>query len=260
MRTRVLLLLIPFFLGSCYSYKRQIYLRDDVNTFSDRPVIMESKPQEYRINARDILDIRVQSQDPEASRIFNLYQGENHNFNQADPASMYLTGYEVNPLGMVGLPIIGDIYVKDLTIGELEHTIQQEIDKYIINATVVAKLVSFKITVLGEVRNPGYYYIYNSQANIFEALGLAGDITPYGKREAVKLLRQTDEGTQVVLVDLSSPTLIESGYYFMQPNDVLYIEPFKANTKRDNLQALTYITLFTSLVSTTLLILNYVSQ
>jgi polysaccharide export outer membrane protein len=220
---------------------------------------METKPQEYRINTNDILDIQVQSSDAEVTRIFNLYQGAGNNFNQADPGAMFLTGYEVNPLGMIKLPIIGEIYVKDLTMGEIQRAIQEEVDKYIINATVVAKLVSFKVTVLGEVTAPGYYYVYNSQANIFEILGLAGDMTVYGKRDAVKLLRQTDAGTTVVLLDLTDPNLIESDYYFTQPNDIIYVEPFRATTKRDNLAALTYISLFTGLVSTTILILNYIN-
>jgi len=260
MQSKILFLLVVVFMSSCYNYKRQLYLKDEAGRFSDRPVIIETKPSEYRINARDILDIRVQSSDPEVTNIFNMNQGEGGgNWFRGDPGAMYLSGYEVNSLGLVKLPIIGEIYVKDLTLSDIQRAIQDEVDKYIINATVVVKLVSFKITVLGEVARPGYYYIYNSQANVFEALGQAGGVNPFGKREAVKLLRQMDDGTQVVLLDLTNPSIIESEFYFVQPNDVLLVDPFKANTKRDNLTALTYVTLFTSLVSTTLLILNYIN-
>ena len=245
-------------LSSCYNYKRLIYIRDDAEKFSDRPVVIATAPQEYLLSVNDVLSINVQSQDPEVSSMFNI--NSNDRVQQTTPMSLYISGYSIDNLGNIKLPIIGDVHVKDLSIGDAQRVIQDEVNKYLNNATVAIKLISFKITVLGEVENPGYFYIYNAQANIFEALGLAGDITPMGKKEGVKLLRQTRKGTEVVLVDITNPAFMKTDYYYLQPNDIIYVEPFKANTKRTNLQMLTYLTLMLSLVSTTILILNYVNN
>ena len=256
MRQIVYLLVLSAVLSSCYKYPKLIYLRDDASMFSDRPTVIETSPREYIVQIHDILSIQVQSTDPEVTELFNL--NRNQNFNFADPSSLFLTGYSVDVSGKVKLPIIGEIQVRGYTVKEIEEIIQKEVDKYIISSTVTVKMVSFKVTILGEVARPGLYYIYNGQATIFEALGMAGDITPRGKKEDVKLLRQTNDGTQVVLVDLTNPQLLTSSYYFVQPNDVIYAEPFKENTERDNLQLLTLMGVIFGFVSTTLLILNFI--
>lgn len=245
-------------LGSCYSYKDMIYMRDDSNFFSDRPTILATSPTTYRVQVNDVLSIQVQSTDPEVANLFNL-GGTNNDVRWADPGILFLTGYCVALDGTIKLPIIGNINVVNKTIGEIQDFAQSEVDKFIIGATVIAKIVSFKITVLGEVASPGMYYIFNGQATVFEALGMAGDITPVGRRDAVKLIRQNSQTTsEVVLVDLTNPQLIVSPYYYVQPNDVIYAEPFKENTERSNLELLNLIAIFGGLIGTTLLILNFV--
>jgi polysaccharide biosynthesis/export protein len=259
MRQFFYFLIMILFLSSCYKYPNLIYLRDDANMFSDRPTVIETAPKDYLIQPNDILNIRVQSTDAEVTDLFNMSAGANV-WNQADPANMFLNGFSVDRSGNIRLPILGEINVANKTIAEIERQIQQEVDKYIINASVNVKLVTFKVTVLGEVSRPGQYFIYNGQANIFEVIGMAGDITPRGKKEGIKLLRQTDDATQVVLVDLTNPQLLVSTYYYVQPNDVIYVEPFKENTERENLQLLTWLSVIFGFVSTTVLILNYVNN
>ena len=255
MRQIVYFLALTTVLSSCYKYPQLIYLRDDINMFSDRPTVIETNPEEYIVQYNDILSIQVQSTDPEVAELFNV--NRTNAFMFADPGTLYLMGYPVDNSGKVKLAIIGDVLVKGKTVREIESIIQAEVDKYIINSTVIVKLVSFKVTILGEVRNPGMYYIFNGQATIFEALGMAGDITNLGKREEVKLIRQMGETSQVVLLDLTNPQMLVSKYYFVQPNDVIYVEPFKQQTERLNLELLSLIALFSSLVGTTLLLINY---
>ncbi|HSM24757.1 MAG TPA: polysaccharide biosynthesis/export family protein [Anaerolineaceae bacterium] len=234
-------------------------MRDESNYFSDRPTIIETTPLSYRVQVNDVLNIQVQSTDPDVAGLFNL-GGVNNDVRWADPGILFLTGYSVAIDGTIKLPIIGNINVVNKTIGEVQDLVQLEVDKFIIGATVNAKIVSFKVTVLGEVARPGMHYIFNGQATIFEALGMAGDITPIGRRDAVKLIRQnTASTTEVVLVDLTNPQLIVSPYYYVQPNDVLYAEPFKQNTDRTNIELLTIAGILFGFVSTTLLILNFVN-
>jgi polysaccharide export outer membrane protein len=152
---------------------------------------------------------------------------------------------------------MGEVTIKNLTIEDAQKLIQQNVNKYLTKATVIVKLTSFKITVLGEVKNPGIIYIYNSQVTLLETLGMAGDLTPFANRKNVKLIRQMPTGTQVVFLDLTSGNLLSSKYFYLMPNDVIYVEPFKARANRTNLEILGII--FAGL-TTAVLILSYVNQ
>jgi polysaccharide export outer membrane protein len=156
----------------------------------------------------------------------------------ANPAIFYSTGFSVNKDGFVKIPLIGLVQVENLTIEEATEIVQQEADRYVRNATVDVKLISFKISVMGEVNNPGYYYIFNGQATILEGLSMAGDITEFGSRKEIKLIRQVDEGVEVVKLDLTDADLMNSKYYYLVPNDVLYVQPADEQIKRANLQPL----------------------
>jgi polysaccharide export outer membrane protein len=175
----------------------------------------------------------------------------------ANPGTLFLEGYTVDAIGKITLPILGETAVKDLTIEEAQQTIQANANKYFNNPIVIVKLISFKITVLGEVKNPGYYYVYNNQATALEALGLAGDLTNFGNRRNIKLLRQRASETEVILLDLTDPNLLKSEYFFLHPGDVLYVEPLKARSKRLNLELLSV--LFTAM-TTAVLIFSYVNN
>ena len=161
---------------------------------------------------------------------------------------------------MISLPEVGGIKVGGLTLEQAEEKIQGAISSYINNATILVKLVSFKITVLGEVNNPGYYYVYNEQANVLEGLGLAGDLTDFGNRENITLIRQTDNGNEAILLDLKDPDLLASKFYYLQPNDILYVQPMRAKSTRSNLNTLTILSVLFGAISATVLILNYLND
>ena len=175
----------------------------------------------------------------------------------ASPGSLYLEGYSVNNDGKITLPILGELTVVGLTLDEAQALIQSNANKYLNNATVIVKLTSFKITILGEVKSPGHYFVYNNQATILEALGMAGDLTTFGNRKNIKLIRQIPAGSQVTLLDLTDPRLLQSPYFFMDPGDVLYVEPLRARTKRSNFEILSIVF---SAVTTAVLIMSYVNK
>jgi polysaccharide export outer membrane protein len=241
--------------SSCYSNKRLVYLQDE-HFSTKKATVVENKKSSYRLQPNDILSVQIKSSaEPEISNLFNVGSLQNSMF--ASPGSLFLEGYSVDGSGKIILPILGELIVKDLTLDEVQILIQAHANKYLNNATVIVKLTSFKITVLGEVKAPGYYFVYNNQATILEALGMAGDLTSFGNRKNLKLIRQMPAGSEVVLLNLTDPRLLQSEYFFLNPGDVLYVEPLSERTKRTNIEILSVVF---SAVTTAVLILSYVNS
>jgi polysaccharide export outer membrane protein len=202
-----------------------------------------------------VLSVRIKTLDAESSDYFNL-QPDNafFNFNQA---SAYINGYSIDEKGNIDLPETGIVKVAGLTLNEAQAMIRKSYVNYLKNATIIVKLVSFKITVLGEVNNPGHYYIYNNQATLLEGLGMAGDMTDFGNRENITLVRQTANGLGAVLINLKDPKALASQYYYLQPNDVVYVQPLKAKNARGNLNALNVLSIVFGAISSAVLLLNF---
>ncbi|AHJ98369.1 polysaccharide biosynthesis/export family protein [Hymenobacter swuensis] len=249
----LLVLLLPLLAGldSCVSQRKLPYLQG--SSYSTRtPVTVDNIRQQYRIQPGDVLSIRVQSVQQQMNDMFNTVDARAV-FN-GDPGNLYLTGYSVDEAGTINLPTVGRLKVLGLTVEEAQALVQQQVGTYISKANVLVKLLSFKVTVLGEVRVPGRYFVYNAQCTVLEGLGLAGDLTEFGNRQNVKLIRQTAKGSEVVLLDLTDPALLTSPYFYLLPNDALYVEPMKARTDRGNAGNLALV--FAG-ISAVVLVLNY---
>jgi len=248
---KIFVLILTVLLSSCYSSGNLDYLQSEQYRYT-----LPTRTTQYAVQPNDILDIKVQSMDPEQVAFFNLDYVDSRRQN-ANPASMYLTGYSINKEGMIRMAMIGDIKVGGMTVEEIREIIQGEIDKLLLNATVSVKLTSFKVSVLGDVKDPGTNYVYNTQATIFEALSAAGDLNISAKRKNVKLIRQEGDKTTVVNLDLTDPSLIRSPYYLLHPNDVIYVETSKQNIVRNNLSI---FSIMLSAIATTLLVFEVVSN
>lgn len=230
-RFALFVLLLPA-LASCVVQQKLPYLQNSQYS-TTQPVVVANAPVPYKIKPSDILSVKVQSVQPDLNQLFNI--NNNQSIYSGDPSVLYLNGYPVDEQGFINLPTVGKLKVQDLTIDQAQTLVQQQINRYVRDANVLVKFLSFRITVLGEVRTPGRYFIYNSQATVLEALGMAGDLSEFGNRQNVKLVRQTDTGSEVVLLNLTDPALLRSPYYYMRPNDALYVEPMQARTTRGNL-------------------------
>lgn len=246
------LLLLLLSISSCYTSKQLDYLQSKQSTL----VLPLQEQEMYTIQAGDVLSVKVQSRDPEQANFFNLSASGNGVL-QANPAAFFLSGYTVDPEGMINLAIVGELQVSDLTVGEIRDLVQKEIDKYLLNATVSVQLTSFKVSVLGDVKNPGINYIYNARATIFEALAASGDLNISAKRKNVRLIRQVDDTSVVVKLDLTKPSIVKSPYYFVHPNDVIYVETSKPNIGQSNLGVLSLVL---SAITTTILVLNFTTN
>lgn len=245
---------IAILLTSCYSHKKTTYITDG-NFSSTTPTHFNTTDFQYFLQPHDVLSITVKSLDEVNAQLFNVQTQQN--YGNITGNSLFLSGYSIDSKGAVKLPIVGEVKVANLTVEQAEKLIQEKVDEYLVNSTVLVKLVSFKIAVLGEVRNPGYYYVYNAEANIFEGLSMAGDILESGNLKKVKLVRNTATGTDVFLLDLTDPDIMESENFYLLPNDIVFVEPLKARTSRTNLELFTFVS---SAVTTLILILNYIDN
>ena len=238
-------------ISSCVSKKELVYMQNK-NLKTASPTNFNNNVPDYKLQVNDVLSVKVLSAESELSEIYNIISPTN-GFGVAEPGSLYLSGYTIDVEGNINLPNVGKLKVAGLNTLQAQQLIQRSLNNYLTGATVVVKLISFKISILGDVERPGYYYIYNDQASILEGLALAGDLKQGASRQNLKLIRQKPGGSDVILLDLTDPALVQSPYYYLLPNDVLYIEPRKTHLKRDNLVVLTTVL---SVISTGALLYN----
>jgi polysaccharide export outer membrane protein len=178
------------------------------------------------------------------------------NTNQfTNDASLFIYGYNVSDSGFVEIPVVGKVDVMGKTLEEARMEIARQTAIYVKDATVTLKLISFKYSVMGEVKSPGVYQNYNNQLTVLEAISNAGDITAYGNRRKILVIRPGSEGTKTYRLDLTKTDILRSEGFFLLPNDIVYVEPVKSYNFRVNLPVLS---VFLTGVSTLILVLNYI--
>lgn len=253
-KSAIIFLLFALVFSSCVPQKKIKYLqkqqKEDSNSYYSN-----KRNVDYKIQPKDNLYIRVYSMDEKSFLFFNKQSGTNAYNDYANDASIYLNSYSVNTDGFIDVPLLGKIFVKDLNIEQVKNLMQQLINEYLSETTVVVKMVNFKVTLVGEVTKPGEYTIYKDDINLFEALSLAGDMTEFANRNKVALIRQTKGGSKVVYLDLTSDKILNSDFYYLQPNDILYIMPL--GYKRWGLGSVFPWALIFASISTALLLINY---
>lgn len=213
------LLLAALFTG-CASSKKVNYFQD-----SDRSGLKE-KINNYQptIQYGDMLNINVSSIESELALPFNTFEMQDNRVIRQIP-------YIVNVDGEINFPVIGKLKVVELTTHEVTDKLSEKLSKYLKNPSVSVQLINFKISVLGEVRSPGSYSIQNERINILEAIALAGDLTIYGKRETITLIREQNGIREFTPIDLTKKELFSSPHYYLTQNDIIYVE---ANKTRVN--------------------------
>lgn len=220
----------------CKSYKDVAYLKG-----SEKLTLIDYSKQttpmyDARIMPKDILTITVTTEDPEASRPFNVTIPVTNTYSaQSTPlgTQVQLNTYLVDNNGQINFPVIGMISLKGLTNREAEEKIKGLLKPYIKeNPLVIVKFGNYKIAVLGEVAAPGTFTVTQEKINILEALAMAGDMTIYGKRNNVKVIREDSEGNKKIFqMNLNDPNIIFLPDYYLQQNDVVYVEPNKVRAQ-----------------------------
>ena len=227
-------LLLAF--SSCKPKENMIYMETD-RAAADAQV-KQAVFEGTHLQSGDLLDIKVTAFDEFAVRPFNL-----HSMNQVStPDAVQNTqaaqtapqGYLIDNEGYLFFPVLGKLYVKGMTMAQLRADLEERLHAYLSDPLVSIRQLNFNVTVLGEVKKPGQYTSASDKVTLLQALGMAGDMTDYGDRTNVKLVRNENGTDQTIVIDFTDKNITSSPYYYMQQNDVLYVEPDVIKRKSAN--------------------------
>lgn len=212
--------------ASCTSQKKMAYFRTVTEESADSINANFHPLGEARIVKGDALAITVNAIDPKAVALFNMpvvaYQSPGSDQLYTTPA---LQSYLVDVSGNINFPVVGTIHVEGLTKSELVTFLTEKISASVKDPIVNVRFLNYKVTVMGEVARPGQFTISNERVTVLDALSLAGDMTPYGKRNNVLITREVDGKLQFARLNLNQPDVFTSPFYYLQQNDVVYVEP-----------------------------------
>jgi len=234
---RILLPLL-IFLTSCSGYKRLTYLRGIEDSLNDSIV---ANYKEYQLKPADVLYVQMSSPNEDINKLLNFTTGGSTNNSTMLTGSMYYFGFTIDADGTVQLPVIGKVKAAGYSIAEVKQNIDSLLKVYVTDYQINVKLAEMRITFLGEVKSPGIKFANQNRINIFEALAFAGDITYNGNRSRIVILRPYDQGTKVIKIDLTNPDILTKPEYFVQNNDVVYVQPLKTTLFRERISDYTFL-------------------
>lgn len=254
-------LLAIMFFSSCTS--QRTITNNYLYSGSDTSVKNVIAFQPLTIEKGDLLSIKVYSTangiDPQADAPYNL--PEQAGVTSGSTGSSAATGFEVDQNGDIEYPQLGRLHVEGLTREQLADLIKLKLDQVLKQPSVIVRFLNYKITVLGEVRTPGTFTLPTENVTILEALGRAGDITEFGKKNNVTVVREKNGQREIGTVDLTSKDLFNSPYYHLQQNDVVFVEPTGRKIKQQDQQAVAQqIGIFTAIITTVALLLNFIKK
>lgn len=256
---RLALFAMLIVMGSCSSTKDIAYFQNSASVNLDSSQML----YDARIMPKDVLTITVNTTDGTAAAPFNmtvptpLSQGQRSTYSQE-----LLQSYLVDNEGNIDFPRVGTVHVGGLTKSQAEKLILEKIRPYMSKdekPIVTVRMTNYKISVLGEVNRPGMYTVGNEKISILEALAQAGDLTIYGVRTNIKLIREDATGKKAIhVLDITDANLINSPYYYLQQNDIVYVEPNKVKAQNSSVGSMTslWFSATSILISLTSLLYN----
>ena len=211
---------------SCISARKTVYFYN----VKDTTFLQKGTDVQTPIHENDILSISISSLNPEASAIFNTPNDYVSRSTTATGSYAQSSGYLVNTDGNIQLPILGNMKAAGLTKNQLRDNITSAIlaKKLLIDPIIDIRYLNYEVTVIGEVAHPTVITVPSEKISLIKAIGLAGDLTIYGKRENILLIREEDGKRRTRHININSADFFNSPYYYLKPNDVVYVEPNKA--------------------------------
>lgn len=229
--------------SSCVPVKRIAYVH------SDKQTLFHGKPTDIRIRPGDEIYIRIRSADEQSEYLLGDAQRGSHDAR--------LSSYIVNDQGSIRLPYLGIIKIEELTLEEAADKIEKALKDFLFEPVVFMRFMNSTITVLGEVQRPGVYMFDYKNINIFQAIGYAGDITEFGNRRKVLIIRENGELRQKKYVDLTQGKILESSIYTLQSGDIVFVEPL--GRKKWGMTTVPY-NLILTVISTGLFIYTFIQN
>jgi len=215
-----LLIFLLLSLNSCHQKEKIVYFQENKTS--------EFKNYTYnpKFKADDLLSINIIAQDEATVKLFNMpYGNVNQNVGGYSTGNLSQPGYLISSDGFIDFPIIGKIKLSGLTRQEAIDTIKEKLKSFIQDPLIIIRMLNYKVTVLGEVKNPGTFTIPNERITLLEAIGIAGDLEITAKRNNILVLREVDGKLTETRIDLTKKDVFNSSVYYLQQNDVVYIEP-----------------------------------
>ncbi|MCA0931459.1 polysaccharide biosynthesis/export family protein [Lutimonas saemankumensis] len=260
MRKIIAVLLLFAMFTSCIPLKKQVYFQGELEQADS---IARIQDQPYRMQVDDLIDIQIKSSDEDVSKVFNPSISENApNAVNRNEIGVYFTSYSVDKHGNIRLPYLGDINVLGYTTNEVREKIDKEFEKYFKDPNdvfVEVRLAGIRYTTIGEVGKTGINVLYLNQVNLVQAIAASGDIKVTGNRENVHVYRKGIDGTKKYTVNMLDINSFDSNNFFIQPNDIIYVEPLKQKswgTGTSGMQTITSLIAVLSLITTTILLVN----
>ena len=237
------LFIFSLLLSSCVTQKDWVY-------FHENSTVEEKIPSfELRYQPNDLLSINITAIDMDAAMPFNLYVTKQTNNRLVLNGQSQQQTYLVDEKGEINFPVLGKLRLGGLSRKEATDLIEAKLEAYLKDPLATIRLTNYRVSVLGEVNKPGTYLITNEQVSLPEAIALAGDLSINGRRTNILLIRKEGEVLTKNYIDLTSDSFLNSTYYFLKPNDVLYIEPNKAKI-RSSTDALRFTSISLSVITT----------
>ncbi|MDD2821683.1 MAG: polysaccharide biosynthesis/export family protein [Flavobacterium sp.] len=255
-----LLLTISVLFSSCISTQDLIYLQKKDKSQEDASIVaVGSKP--YRLQTNDVLSITIKAIDPKLVAIFN--PSNDGAGGGKSESGLYFDGFTVDDHGNIRIPVLGELNVIGYTLDEIRLRIEKQLLAEYFNKEadifVTVRLAGLRYTINGEIGGPGTKTLFQDNVTIMEAIANSGDITITGNRKAVTVMRKTPTGVQMHDLDLTDINVMQSPYYYLQPNDFIYVKPLKQKTwgtGKTGLESLGTIITLLSLATTTFLLLK----
>ncbi len=237
MKLPIYISIISMLLVSCSTMNKVILLDKDLD--KDSKITTANYPK-HKLQEGDILHVKIIGVQEESFNIFNIENNANNS--QTTSANLFLNGFTMDSQGNIEIPILGKIFLKNLTVEEAKKKIQTRADDFLVNSTVIVKHINFEITILGEVNRPGTYTVYKDNITILEALGLSGDLSDYANRKKIKLIRDDN----IIYIDLTKIETLYSQNFVLKSDDVIYVEPLR-NVRMRSSNAQIYISAISSI-------------
>ncbi|MDD2413032.1 MAG: polysaccharide biosynthesis/export family protein [Bacteroidales bacterium] len=253
--TLIIFGILSIILSSCTPVSKLKYLQREKSSENDT-IKVASQP--YLLQKGDNIYIDIKTSNPEMRMLLTGKPSETNQTASINPSSLFLISYLVDDNWNIELPLIGSFNCRDKTSDQLKDDIETTLKKFVTDAIVSVKLVNTNITVLGEVNRPGQFFTNQKQTNLIDALGMAGDLTMYGNRKNITVMRKLQSGDyKTYSLDITKSKVISHEAFMLMPNDIVYVEPMR--TKPFGLAVFPYGTIF-SAITTIVVLFNFLKN